>query len=94
MFKLTDMPNQVRILVGAHTDFSLFVTNPTLIRMLRTNFDEVSNFEYQNSIPKPTSKKQAIFIACRRQYFINGLTTLVNSKGAILSPKGRTVKTK
>ena len=88
------MSNQVRILVGAHTDFSLFVTNPILIRVLRTNFDEVSNFECPNSIPKPTSKKQAILIACRRQYFINGLATLVSSKGVILSPKGRTVKTK
>ena len=57
LFKLIDMSNQVRILVGTHTDFSLFVTNPALIRVLRTNFDEVSDFEYPNSIPRPSSKK-------------------------------------
>ena len=31
MFKLTDMPNQGIVLVGSHTDFSLFITNPALI---------------------------------------------------------------
>ena len=88
------MPNPVRILVGSHTDFSSFVTNPALIKVLRTNFDEVSDFEYPNSIPRLSSEKQAILIACRRQYFINGQTTLVNTKCAALSPKGKTVKTK
>ena len=39
------MPNQVRILVGSHTEFSLFVTNPALIRVLRTKINEVSDFE-------------------------------------------------
>ena len=80
--------------MGSHTEFSLFVTNPTLIRVLRTNFYEVSNFEFPNSIPRPSSKKQAILIECRRQYFINGRTTLVKTKGAVLNPKGRTVKPK
>ena len=88
------MPNRVRVLVGSHTDFSLFVTNPALIRVLRTNFEEVSDFEYPNSIPRQSSKKQAILMACRRQYFINVRTTLVNTKDAVLSPKGKTVKTK
>ena len=88
------MPNQVRVLVGSDTDFSLFITNPALIRVLRTNFDEVSDFEYPNSIPRLSSKKQDVLIACRCQYFINGRTTLINTKGAVLSPKGKTVKTK
>ena len=84
LFKLTDMPNQVSVLEGSHTDFSLFVTNLALIRVLRTNFDEVSDFEYQNSIKKSSSKNQAILIA----------STLVNTKGAVLSSKGRTAKAK
>ena len=88
------MPNQVRISVGSHTDFSLFVTNPALIRVLRTNFDKVSGFEYSDSIDKPSSKKQAILITCRRQYFINGHNTLVNTIGAVVGPNGGTVKTK
>ena len=86
------MPNQVRILVGSHTDFFLFVTNPALTRVFRTNFHEISDFENPNSIPKPSSKKQAILIACRPQYFINGQTTLVNINGAVFSPKGRIVE--
>ena len=89
MFKLTDMPNQARILVDSHTDFSLFVTKPALNMVLSTNSDVVSDYENANLIPKPSSKKQAIPIACRCQYFINGRTTLVNTKGALLSPKGR-----
>ena len=70
MLKLTHMPNQVEVLGGSHTEFSLFITNPALIRVLRTHFYEVSNFEYPNSIPRPSSKKQAILIAWKRQCFI------------------------
>ena len=88
------MPNQVRILVGSHTDISLFVTNPALTRVLCTNFNVISDFENPTSIPKPLSKKQATLTVCKRQYFINGWTTLVNTRGAVLSPKGMTVKTK
>ena len=50
-----------------------------LTRLLSTNFDVVSNFENPNSIPIPSSEKQAILTARRRQYFINGRTTLVNT---------------
>ena len=94
LFKLTDMPNQVRVLAGSHTDFSIFVRNLALIRALRANFNAVSDFEYPNLIFGPSSKKQAILFTCRRQYFINGQSILINKKGALLSPKGRTVKTK
>ena len=38
-------------------------------------------------------KKQAIFMELNLQYFTNGLTTLVKTKGAVDKPKGRTVKT-
>ena len=51
------MLDQVRVLVSFHTNFSLFITNPALIRVLRRNFDEVSDFEYPNSIPRSSSKK-------------------------------------
>ena len=51
------MLDQVRVLLGFYTDLSLFITNPALIRVLRRNFDEVSDFEYPNSIPRPSSKK-------------------------------------
>ena len=80
--------------MGSYPDFSLFLTNPALIRVSRMSFDEVSDLEYPNSIPRPSSQKQAILVAYRRQCFINGRITLVNTKDAVLSPKGRTVKTK
>ena len=54
------MLDQVRVLVSFHTDFSLFITNPALIRVLRRNFDEVSDFEYPNSIPRSSSKKNRL----------------------------------
>ena len=49
------MPKQVWILVGSHTGFLLFVTNPELIGVLSTISDVVSDFENLNSIPKPSS---------------------------------------
>ena len=61
-----------------------------LVRGLSTNFDLISDFETQNSIPRRSSKKHAIIIAWRHQYFINGWTSLINKK----DPRGRTVKTK
>ena len=64
---------------GFSPEFSSFVTNLAL----------TFRFENPNSIPKPSSKKQAILIACRHHYLINGRTTLVNTKGVVLSPKGQ-----
>ena len=87
------MPNQVRILAGYNTDISLFVTNPALIRVLSTDFDEVSDFEYQNSTPKPSPKKQAILIACRANISLMDHFGK-HKKCTALSPKARTVKTK
>ena len=56
------MPSQVRIIVGSHTDFSFFLKNLTLTRVLSTNFDVVSDFENPNLIPKPSSKKKTGYI--------------------------------
>ena len=46
------------------------------------------------SIPRPSSKKQAIFMESNLQYSTNGFTILVKTKGAVDKPNGRTVKTK
>ena len=88
------MPNQVRILASSHTDFSLFETYPALIRVLRTHFDEVSDFEYIQTRYLCHHIKHVILTAYRRQCLINGQTTMVNTKDAVPSSKGRTVKTK
>ena len=50
------MSNQVKVLFGSYTDFSLFVRNPTFTRVLSANFDVVSDFENPNLISKPSSK--------------------------------------
>ena len=44
-------------------------------------------------MPKPSLKKQAIFMELNLQYLTNGLTTLVKTKGVVDEPNGRTVKT-
>ena len=47
------------------------------------------------SIPRPSSKKQAILVELNPQInFTSGLTTLVKTKAAVDKPNGRTVKTK
>ena len=76
------MPSQIRIFVSLHTDFSLFRVNTNFLRVLSANFEVNSDFDILNSIPILSSKEQAILIACRCQYFISGVTTLVNRKGA------------
>ena len=46
------------------------------------------------SIPRPSSKKQAILIEWNLQNLTKGRTTLVNMKGAVDRSNGRTVKIK
>ena len=88
------MSNQVRILVGSHTDFCLFATNSALISVLRKNFDEVLDFNIQNQYLGRHLKNRLSLLWADANYFINGWTTLVNTKGEVLIPEGRTVKTK
>ena len=88
------MSNQVRILVGSHTDFCLFATNSALISVLRKNFDEVLDFNIQNRYLGRHLKNRLSLLWADANYFINGWTTLVNTKGEVLIPEGRTVKTK
>ena len=91
-YKKAIYPSQQILLVSTLT--LPYETNLALMRMLNANFEVNLDFDIPNSIPIPASKKQAFLIACRRQYFINGLATLVNRKGAVVGPKGRTLKTK
>ena len=46
------------------------------------------------AIPKPSTKKQAIFTACKRQCFNKGRASFVKTNAAEDKPKGRTVNTK
>ena len=50
LFKLTDIPNQVRVLFGFHTGVSLFETNLAFNRVLITNFQVNSDFDIANSM--------------------------------------------
>ena len=88
------IPSQVRNLVGCHTDLSESVIKPALLNEFDTKTDFYRAFSKVLSIPRPSSKKQAIFMELNLQYFTNGLTTLVKTKGAVDTPNGRTVKTK
>ena len=83
------MPNQVRVLVGSHTDFSLFITNPALFRVLMTNFDKVSNLNIQIRYLGRHLKNRLYLLRAD----VNTLL-MVEPQGAVLSPKGKTVKTK
>ena len=47
-----------------------------------------------NGLPIPSSKKQVILTELNLQYLTNGLTTLVKTKGALVSPNGKIGKTK
>ena len=67
---------------------------PTLVNEFDTKVDFFRAFSKVLSIPRPSSKKQAIFMELNLQYFTNGLTTLVKMKGAVDKSNGRTVKRK
>ena len=81
-------------LVGCHTNFCELIIKPVLVYEFDTKVDFSRAFSKVLSIPRPSSKKQAIFMELNLQYFTNGLTTLVKTKGAADKPNGRTVKTK
>ena len=89
----TSMSSQVRTLVGCYTDFSELTIKLVLVNEFETKMYFSRAFSKVLSIPRSSSKKQAIFIELNLQYFTNGLTTLVKAKGAD-KPNDRTVKTK
>ena len=94
LLRSTSMPSQVRTLVGCHIDFSELTIKPALVNEFETKVNFSRAFSKVLSIPRPSSKKQVIFMELNLQYFSNGLTTLVKTKGAVDKPNGRTVKTK
>ena len=94
LLRSTSILSQVRTLVGCHTDLSELTIKPALVNQFETKVDFSSAFSKMLSIPRPSSKKEAIFMELNLQYFTNGLTTSVKTKGAVDKPNGRTVKTK
>ena len=94
LLRSTSMPSQVRTLVGCHTDLSELIIKPALVNEFDTKVDFSRAFSKVLSIRRPSSKKQTIFMESNLQYFNNGLTILVKTKGAVDKPNGRTVKTK
>ena len=94
LLRSTSMPSQGRTLVGCHTHLSELIIKPALVNEFDTKVDFSRAFLKVLSIPRLSSKKQAIFLELNLQYFTNGLTTLVKTKGAVDTPNGRTVKTK
>ena len=94
LLRSTSMPSQVRTLIGCYTNFSELLIKPALVYEFDAKVDFFRAFSKVLSIPRPSSKKQAIFMELNLQYFANGLTTLVKTKGVANRPNGRTVKTK
>ena len=92
--KSASMPSQVRTLVGCHTNLSELITKPVLVNEFETKVDFPRAFSKMLSIPRPSSKKQAIFMELNLPYFTDGYTTLIKTKGANDKPNGRTVKAK
>ena len=90
--KLT--PSHVIFCVGTHKDLSLFTTKHNCLRECFKNNACFIVVSLSLVTPAPSSIKQEIFIACSLQYFTSTHIVLVKIKGAEVSPKGRTVKTK
>ena len=67
------MPSQVRTLAGFHTDFSELIIKPALVNEFKTKVDFSRAFSKVLSIPRPLSKKQAIFMELKLQYFTKAL---------------------
>ena len=94
LLRSTSMPNQVRPLVGCYSDLSELIIKPVLVIELDTKVDFSRALLKVLSIPRPSSKNQAIFMELNLRYFTNVLTTFVKTKVAVNKPNGRTVKTK
>ena len=94
LLRSTSMPNQVRPLVGCYSDLSELIIKPVLVIELDTKVDFSRALLKVLSIPRPSSKNQAIFMELNLRYFTNVLTTFVKTKFAVNKPNGTTVKTK
>ena len=69
LLRSTSMPSQVRTLVACHTDLSELIIKPALVNEFDTKVDFSRAFSKVLSIPRPSSKKQAIFMELNLQYF-------------------------
>ena len=91
---LISMLSQIIRWQGIQTDFVTFGTKPKFIKVVLMKLEQERASWYVHAIPKPSSIKRAIFMACKRQCFTQGRTTFVKTNGAEDKPKGRTVNTK
>ena len=62
LLRSTSMPSQVRTLAGFHTNFSELIIKPALVNEFKTKVDFSRAFSKVLSIPRPSTKKQAIFM--------------------------------
>ena len=69
LLRSTSMTSQVRTLVACHTDLSELIIKPALVNEFDTKVDFSRAFSKVLSIPRPSSKKQAIFMELNLQYF-------------------------
>ena len=88
------MPSQVIRWQGIQIDFVTFGTKREFIEVTLTKLEQERASWYVYAIPKPCSRKQATFTACKRQFFTKGRTTFVKTNGAEDKQKGKTVNKK
>ena len=55
--------------------------------------DSFGAFSKVLTVPRSSSRKEAICMELNIQYLTNGLTAIVKTKGDVDKPNGRTVKT-
>ena len=77
LLMLTAMPSQITRWQGIQTDFFTFGTKAKFIKVALTKLEQERASWYVYAIPKPSSRKQAIFTAYKCQCFTKGRTTFV-----------------
>ena len=85
-------PSHDSFFVGVHCDFSSLTMNPARARVLRTNNELRCALGKAVSMPIPSSKNSVSLIPLECHNETRGRKTLVNTKGAVESPSGRTLK--
>ena len=88
------MPSQMIRWQGIQIDFVTFGTKFEFIKVVLTKLEQKKASWYMYAIPKPSSRKQAIFTVWKSQCFNKGRTTFVKTNVAEDKLKCRTVNTK
>ena len=88
------MPSLILRWQGIQIDFVTFGTKPEFVEVALRKLEQERASWYVYAIPQPSSRKQAIFTACKHHCFTKGRTTFVKTNGAEDKPKGKTVNTK